>query len=151
MALDYDPGRFYIGSTNKKGFHGAVRVAVPPDVAREIAAIVQGGNFPYRTANDFIRDAAMHNLGRLDQLGHATWTDSMQLHVLLLDLEELQQKKEDTDKLYRSLLAGTFLSSPDVLDTARKAIQYVDDDRKADFQRIIDYHEGRIGPTSDTL
>lgn len=64
-ASTYDPEKFYVGSTNTKGFQASIRVNIPPEVHAEIGALVASRDFPmYRTNQDFYRDAIVHHLKR---------------------------------------------------------------------------------------
>jgi hypothetical protein len=59
----YDPDEFYTLSTDGHGHKVTMYIAVKPDLAGEIAALVAGAKFPdYKTTGHFIRDAIVHRL-----------------------------------------------------------------------------------------
>lgn len=64
---EYDASRFYIHSTDKRGHSTQVRVSLPPDQMRRMSQLVQSGKYPYRTYQDFLRDAMIHRMASLGE------------------------------------------------------------------------------------
>lgn len=57
---DYEPANFYIGSVDKRGHGTAMRV--PDNVHPQIVAVVNSDATPYRSVQDFFRDAGVHRM-----------------------------------------------------------------------------------------
>lgn len=59
---EYSPDYFYLRSTNKRGFATAIRARIPPEIAGQIAKLVESRRFPWTTTNEFVNDAIYHRL-----------------------------------------------------------------------------------------
>lgn len=65
----YDPRKFYVAASDKKGHSAKYQVPVPTTVAGEISKLVQSGFVEeYGSAQDFIRDAIIHRLQFISEL-----------------------------------------------------------------------------------
>lgn len=62
LDSEYNVDRVYMRATNSKGFSGSSRVAFPPMVLAQIAAIVQNKRTSYTQNSEFIRDAVYHRI-----------------------------------------------------------------------------------------
>lgn len=60
VSSEYDATNFYIGSVDKRGHGSSMRV--PDNVHSQILAVVNHDGFPYRSAQDFYRDAGVHRM-----------------------------------------------------------------------------------------
>jgi Arc/MetJ-type ribon-helix-helix transcriptional regulator len=59
----YSVDKFYVSASDIRGHRSYIRLAIPPDLAREIETLVQSGAFPaYEVTSDFVRDAIHHHL-----------------------------------------------------------------------------------------
>lgn len=61
----YDPTNFYCEAVDKKG-HGR-QVRIHPESHGQIAALLSDPALPYRTYDDFVRDAVVHRLHWLEE------------------------------------------------------------------------------------
>lgn len=60
VPTEYDTANFYVGSVDKRGHGSSMRV--PDNVHSQILAVVNYDGFPYRSAQDFYRDAGVHRM-----------------------------------------------------------------------------------------
>lgn len=74
----YDIDNFYIRSTDSKGHSENVQARLSPAMVGELGALIHSQQLPYRTVQDFIRDACVHRAkyvsdlissGRAQELG----------------------------------------------------------------------------------
>ena len=67
----YDPSKFYVQATDKKGHSKNLRLHLLPEIVGRIESLIQAGTFPaYRTSGDFLRDAVYHRLYALEHRLH---------------------------------------------------------------------------------
>ena len=65
---NYDQDDFYMTASDKRGHDKQMRLAVPPEVAGQIDAIVASNRFPYLTGAALVRDAVIHRLQYLAEI-----------------------------------------------------------------------------------
>ncbi len=65
----YSREDFYTGAKSPDGSSTTKSIAFPAHVMSQLAALIQSGRLPYRTVEDFFRDAAHHRLHDLDEMG----------------------------------------------------------------------------------
>ena len=84
----YDPEQFYCTATDKKGHCQEFRVKAPPQVAGQLSAMLATRKFPYRTQNDFFRDAMIHRLHQLARMNEGEVRDLLDNLVAGLVVED---------------------------------------------------------------
>lgn len=62
----YSPSKFYMRGSDKQGHSANLRVHVPTYVAGRVQHIFDTHQFPYKTLQDFYRDAIYHRLYALE-------------------------------------------------------------------------------------
>lgn len=104
----YDRADFYTSSRSADGASVTLSVKVPAHVASQISAMIHQGDFPYRTPNDFWRDAAHHRLHDLDEMGAlspefsrriALWRRAEELDRVAAEVEALEAMVRDTQAM----------------------------------------------------
>lgn len=111
----YDEDQFYMRSTDGHGHFRHLRVNAPPQLAGQIHELVQADNLPYRTTQDFIRDAITHRMHYIQEL-----MKSGQLERVLT--AEIRKAKMEHVNRERQDLAG-------LVDACREAITAASLDR----------------------
>jgi Arc/MetJ-type ribon-helix-helix transcriptional regulator len=90
VTAGYDPDKFYVQGTDARGHKSRMSITVPPDVVRQIAMLIEGGDFPaYEVTADFVRDAIVHHLhNRGDQVGDLRLREANESFYLRHDVAE---------------------------------------------------------------
>jgi|SRR5215469_2129601 len=63
---EYNPDEYYIHSRDTKGHGAHIRTQVPTNVARQIAVLIADPRLPYKTPADFVRDAIVHRIAKVE-------------------------------------------------------------------------------------
>lgn len=100
-SSSYDRTDFYTSSRSSDGQSITMSFPVPVHVASQINALIQSGKLPYRSREDFWRDAGHHRLHDLDEMG-ALDPEASRRISLWRRLEELDRHEaeiESTEQL----------------------------------------------------
>lgn len=110
----YSEDEFYCASRSADGQSMTVSVSVPAHVGSMISHLVQKGEFPYRTREDFWRDAAHHRLHKLNELGElgpeasrriALWRRQEELDRHEAEVEATERLIADTGRMLKKARA----------------------------------------------
>ena len=106
----YSPTQRLTRATDGRGNSSDMRVKVSPDVAGELAALVQSGRVPeYRTMADVVRDAIYHRLHFINSNGEfaadTVHRVNMTLHAARTEslANEVREREELTDATIRHI------------------------------------------------
>lgn len=100
---EYARDEFYTGSRSADGQSVTISLTVPSHMAAQVAHMIQSGKLPYKTREDFFRDAAHHRLHDLDEMG-ALDQDVVRRMAVWRRQEELDRQQaelEATEALIR--------------------------------------------------
>jgi len=104
----YSPTKFYTRASDSKGHREEIRVKLPPDIYDAIGRIVRPdgkGPIPeYRTMQDFMRDAAVHRLKQLHDLGMVEGVENALRRQLAIEaiLEHLEMQQRFLSTIERA-------------------------------------------------
>lgn len=101
----YSRDEFYTASRSSDGMSMQKSVTIPAHIGSQIAALVQSGRLPYKTQEDFWRDAAHHRLHDLDEMG-ALGPEASRRIALWRRQEELERRAAEVEATER-LIAET--------------------------------------------
>jgi hypothetical protein len=144
---DYSVRNFYTRATDNKGHGATIRVPILPDLHAELGGLIALRRYPdYKTIGDFVRDAIMHRLRQLDELGELP-PALMRKARLLMSKEEAIRFQESIDdqrgtvdehKKAIDKARSRGLPLTERLRQARAVLSELDGDFRAELQRIID-------------
>lgn len=127
----YDETRFYMRSTDGKGHSENIQAKLSPAMVNELQALIHRGELPYRTVQDFIRDACVHRAKYLnDQLGKGNLKldPIAAADALLCVLEQRREKRKLAEEMAdQSLRECTDAIMRGNTGDALELIQYLDD------------------------
>lgn len=148
----YEPNEFYVASRNKKGFGTTLRVMVPPDVLVHISELVQKQLVPaYRTREDFIRDALVHNLHRVRAIikddfflsRNDEYLDVMMIESALYKIQVITDARANHERMLRGVIESarqlSMYEAKQVLPQAREILKMTNDpETRRLAQKLVD-------------
>jgi Arc/MetJ-type ribon-helix-helix transcriptional regulator len=103
-AGGYSLDEFYIRATNSHDHSRSIRVHLPPEVTGRIAAAVEAVPM-YRNAADVVRDAIVHRLHYLDEVGYelAVVRNAQALEQVMARMEAQQELNKLQEQMVQNL------------------------------------------------
>lgn len=63
-STKYDPNAYYVATVDSKGHYERRQVRFPPDVWNRLSAVAGDKSNPFRSPDDYVRNAVIHQLNR---------------------------------------------------------------------------------------
>lgn len=143
-STGFDMAKFYVASTNKKGFATTLRLNVPPSTTAMMAQIVASKETPFRTPQDGWRDAQVIGLHyRAEWLGSESYAQlaevfrqDAEIETMLVMAQRERARLEDYEKMMR--LADTEAVQEEVKSLIRRYVPHVRSlDVKVKLERML--------------
>jgi len=154
----YDIENFYTRASDKHGHGSQFRVRLPTDVAGMVARIIADPTLPqFRTAADFLRDAAFHRLQYLNRkVSEGAYSEDLTLAIVRhnatkrkQDYEAAQEHVQDIeDMLSKYRLTGQWGEMHDLIEEQIEAVHLLPPDAKKRMTELLERH-GFMGGQND--
>lgn len=119
----YDIDNFYTRSTDGKGHSENVQAKLSPAMVGELSALINRRELPYRTVQDFIRDACVHRAKYVSDLLATRRIDELSFGKLVAaeaKLIQIEQRRERR-RLGQRMLDETALEFKELVDAGKRS------------------------------
>lgn len=119
----YDIDKFYIRSTDGRGHSENVQAKLSPAMIGELNELIHTRELPYRTVQDFIRDACVHRARYISELvktGKAAELSFGKLVAAEAKLTQIEQRAERR-RLGQRVLDATAVEFKELIDAGKRS------------------------------
>jgi hypothetical protein len=142
----YDVDNFYVRSTDGKGHSENVQAKLSPAMVGELTAMVHSQQLPYRTLQDFIRDACVHRAKYVSELVRSGRINELPIHGMIAAEAKLAQFERNRQRraLGQRIIEETANEVRDLRDAGKKSEAW---DLIEEFEQLaMDWSEETVYP-----